>query len=102
METFSKFFTNHRHRRGYTDHDKNYRRKHLNLVPDYVKSDPTKNQKIETLRGGRGKKICDRNDLTYIRDEYKVVPYKGEVKKLGSTGISLYFDDNIGKFVIER
>ena len=25
-----------------------------------------------------------------------------KTKKLGSTGISLYFDDNIGKFVIEK
>ena len=102
MDTFSKFFTNHRHRRGYTDHDKHYNRKSLNLVPDYVKKDLTKNPKIEQLRGKNGKKVCDGKDLTYIRNEYNVVPYKGEVKKLGSTGIKLYFDESIQKFVIER
>ncbi len=102
MDTFSNFFTNHRHRRGYTDHDKKYRRKHQNLVPDYVKSDPTKNPKIEMLRKGPGKKICDGRDLEYIRKEYNVVPYKGEVKKLGSTGIKLYYDVNLNKFVLEK
>ena len=67
-----------------------------------VKKDPSKNSKIELLRGKNGKKVCNGRDLTYIRKEYNVVPYKGEVKKLGSTGIKLYFDDSIQKFVIER
>lgn len=102
MDSFSKFFTNHRHRRGYTDHDKHYQRKHLNLVPDYVKKDPSKNPKIEMLRGKKGKQICGTPELNYIRKEYNVVPYKGEVKKLGSTGIKLYFDTQLGKFVLER
>jgi hypothetical protein len=102
VDTFAKFFTNHRHRRGYTDHDRNYRRKHLNLVPDYVKTDPSSNPKIEMLRKAKGKKICDSNDLTYIRDIYNVIPFKGKVKKLGSTGIKLYFDDKINKFIIEK
>ena len=102
MDNFANFFTNHRHRRGYTDHDKHYRRKHLNLVPDYVKKDVTKNPKIELIRNKRGKQVCDNNTLNYIRKEYNVIPYKGETKKLGSTGIKLYFDDSLNKFVIER
>ena len=102
VDTFSKFFTNHRHRRGFTDHDKHYRRKSLNLMPDYMKTDPTKNSKIELLRGKKGKHICGSPELTYIRDTYKVVPIKGQIKKLGSTGIKLYFDNNLGKFVLER
>ena len=102
MDTFSNFFTNHRHRRGYTDHDKNYRRKNQNLVPDYMKSDPTKNSKIEMLRGANGKKICDSRDLEYIRKEYNVIPFKGKNKRLGSTGIKLYYDNNLNKFVLEK
>ena len=102
MDTFSKFYTNHRHRKGYTDHDKHYQRKHQNLVPDYVKVDPSKNSMIELLRQKKGKHICGTPELDYIRKEYKVIPFKGEVKKLGSTGIKLYYDNNLGKFVIER
>lgn len=102
MDSFANFFTNHRHRRGYTDHDKHYQRKHLNLVPDYVKKDPSKNPKIELIRNKHGKQICDTPTLDYIRKEYNVVPFKGEVKKLGSTGIKLYFDNKLNKFVIER
>jgi len=30
------------------------------------------------------------------------MPFKGEVKKLGSTGIKLYYDEKLKKFVIER
>lgn len=102
MDTFSKFFTNHRHRKGFTDHDKHYRRKSLNLVPDYVKKDPNKNMKIEFLRNGKGKKTCDAKDLQYIRKEYNVIPFKGETKKLGSTGIKLYYDENLNNFVLEK
>ena len=67
-----------------------------------MKTDPTKNSKIELLRGKKGKHICGSPELTYIRDTYKVVPIKGQIKKLGSTGIKLYFDNNLGKFVLER
>ena len=102
VDSFSKFFTNHRHRRGFTDHDKHYQRKHLNLVPDYVKADTSKNSKIELLRKKNGKHVCGTPELEYIRKEYNVVPFKGKVKKLGSTGIKLYFDPQLGKFVLER
>ena len=113
MLTFHKFFenkyrgakpgVNHRHRRAVPGAgDPRYVRKHLNIVPDYVKVDNSKNQKIEHLRQGKGKKICDTPDLEYIRKEYNIVPFKGKIKKLGSTGIKLYFDDNLNKFILER
>ena len=113
MLRFHKFFenmykgakpgVNHRHRRAIPGAgDPRYTRDHLNIVPDYVKTDPTKNQKIELLRQGKGKKICGTPELEYIRKEYSIVPFKGKIKKLGSTGIMLYFDDNLNKFVIER
>jgi len=103
VDTFSKFFTNHRHRRAIPGSgDSRYMRKHQNIVPDYVKKDPTKNPKIELIRNKHGKQICDNNTLVYIKNEYNVIPFKGEVKKLGSTGIKLYFDDKLKKFVIER
>ena len=114
MLTFHKFFENkyqgakpginHRHRRAIpgSSGDSRYLRKHENIVPDYVKTDPTKNQTIEQLRNGTGKKVCSSADLGYIRKEYKVVPIKGEIKKLGSTGIKLYFDEKLNKFVLEK
>ncbi len=102
MDTFKKFFTNHRHRRGYTDHDRNYNRKHLNLVPDYMKTDASLNSKIEKLRDRKGREVCNSTDLTYIRDKYKIVPIKGKTKRLGSTGIKIFFDDSIGKFILMK
>jgi hypothetical protein len=54
------------------------------------------------LRDGNGKKVCGSRDLEYIRNQYNIVPYKGKIKKLGSTGIKLYFDDQLNNFVIER
>ena len=103
MDPFSTFFTNHRHRRAIPGAgDPRYTRKHQNIVPDYVKADPTKNQAIEQLRGSSGKRVCSSSELDYIRKEYNVVPYKGEIKKLGSTGIKLYFDEKLNKFVLEK
>ena len=113
MLRFHKFFENnyrgakpginHRHRRPIPGNgDPRYIRKHENIVPDYVKTDPTKNGKIEYLRSNMGKKVCGTNDLDYIRKEYKIVPIKGKIKKLGSTGIKLYYDDNLMNFVIEK
>ena len=114
MIKFHKFFENkyqgakpginHRHRRAIpgSSGDSRYLRKHENIVPDYVKIDPTKNQTIEKLRNGSGKKVCSTPDLDYIRKEYKIVPFKGEIKKLGSTGIKLYFDVKLKKFVLEK
>ena len=65
MLPFKKFFeskysgtqpgVNHRHRgTGFTDTHSTYRRKHVNLVPDYVKTDASKNQKIENLKNNKG------------------------------------------------
>ena len=114
MIKFHKFFENkyqgtklginHRHRRAIPGSSGNsrYLRKHENIVPDYVKADPTKNQAIEQLRGSSGKRVCSSSELDYIRKEYNVVPYKGEIKKLGSAGIKLYFDEKLNKFVLEK
>ena len=109
MQGFSKFFENkyqgpkpgvdHWHRKSIPDSSG---RKRANIVADYIKTDPTENQKIEQLRDGQGKKICGTRDLEYIRNQYKIVPFKGKIKKLGSTGIKLYFDNQLNKFVIER
>jgi hypothetical protein len=109
MLRFHKFFEN-KYQKPKPDVDHWHRevipnsggRKKGNIMADYLKTDPSKNQKIEQLRDGHGKKVCFPADLDYIKSQYKVIPFKGEVKKLGSTGIKLYFDSNLNKFVIER
>ena len=72
------------------------------IIPDYVKADPSKNAKIESLKDSHGMRVCDRKDLEYMRTEYNVIPIKGEIKKLGSTGIQLYYDDKTNNFIIKR
>ena len=47
-------------------------------------------------------RVCDRKDLEYMRTEYNVIPIKGEIKKLGSTGIQLYYDEKTNNFIIKR
>ena len=115
MQAFKKFFenvhngsqynVNHSHRQSIPNSDGS-------IVPDYVKSkndasistNKTKllNQKIESLKDGHGIRVCDRKDLEDIRLLYKCIPIKGEVKKLGSTGIQLYYDNNTNNFIIKR
>ena len=109
MQRFTKFFENkyqgpkpgvdHWHRKGIPNSSG---RKRANIVADYIKTDPTKNQKIEQLRDSNGKRVCGSKDLEYIKSQYNIVPFKGKIKKLGSTGIKLYFDDQLNNFVIER
>jgi len=113
MQTFNKFFenkysgpqvgVNHRHRRAIPKASSNgYTRNSVKIIPDYVKIDPSKNAKIESLKDGHGMKVCNCNDIEYIRTKYNVIPMKGEIKKLGSTGIQLYYDENTGNFIIKR
>ena len=100
MDTFSKFFTNHRHRKGYTDHDKHYQRKHLNLVPDQFKKDLSKNQKIENLKSSPGSSPCTSSDLNYIRQTYNIVPRKDKEQLLGKTGIKLMYNPESQTFIL--
>jgi len=113
MQLFKKFFenkyngpqvgVNHRHRRAIPKASSNgYSRNSEKIIPDYVKIDPSKNSKIESLKDRHGMRVCDRKDLEYMRTEYNVIPIKGEIKKLGSTGIQLYYDDKTKNFIIKR
>ena len=115
MQLFKKFFenkysgpqvgVNHRHHRsipkassnGYTRKDNSEK-----IIPDYVKIDPSKNPKIESLKDKIGMRVCDSKDLEYIRKEYNVIPIKGEIKKIGSTGIQLYYDTKTNNFILRK
>lgn len=103
MDSFSEFHTKHRHRgTGFTDTDSSYQRKRVNLVPDYMKKDLSKNQKIERLKSNKGMAVCTPHDLQYIRDTFKIVPHKAKAQILGKTGIRLSFDLKINNFILQK
>lgn len=113
MQLFKSFFenkyngpqvgVNHRHRKAIPMASSNgYTRSSQKIIPDYVKIDPSKNSKIESLKDSSGMKVCDRKDLEYIRREYNIIPIKGKIKKLGSTGIQLHYDDKTNNFILKR
>lgn len=103
MDSFSDYHTKHRHRgTGFTDTDSSYSRKRVNLVPDYMKKDLSKNQKIEKLKDNNGMAVCTAVDLNYIRDTFNIVPHKDKVQTLGKTGIQLSFDPNTKNFILRK
>jgi hypothetical protein len=103
MDSFAKFHTNHRHRgHGFTDTQSSYRRKHLNLVPDYVKTDASKNQKIENLKTNKGTCACTPADLEYIRDTFNIIPHKDKDCTLGKTGIRFFFNPQTNTFMLQK
>ena len=83
-------------------------RKSQNLVPDIHKVDPTLNQNVEKVRNGKIKRQpVNKIDLRYILTTYNIRELSTHTtprnaKKLGSTGIFIYFDKNINGYVIEK
>lgn len=113
MLPFKKFFeskysgtqpgVNHRHRgTGFTDTHSTYRRKHVNLVPDYVKTDASKNQKIENLKKNKGSCACTPADLQYITKTFSIVPHKDKSQTLGRTGIVLSYNPQTQTFMLQK
>ena len=103
MDSFSSFFTKHRHRgTGFTDTDTSYQRKRVNLMPDYMKKDLSKNSKIEKLKDNTGTEICTPQDLDYIRKTFRIVPHKDKSQILGKTGIKLSFNPQSKTFILQK
>lgn len=113
MKPFKEFFiegsdnlqigVNHRHRgHGFTDTQSSYRRKHLNLVPDYAKTDMSKNPKIENLKNNNGTCVCTTNDLQYIRNTFNIIPCKDKEHQLGKTGIKLFYNSQNNSFMLQK
>jgi hypothetical protein len=103
MDSFSDYHTKHRHRgTGFTDTDSSYSRKRVNLVPDYMKKDLSKNQKIERLKDNGGMAVCTPIDLKYINDTFNIVPHKDRTQTLGKTGIQLSFDPITRNFILQK
>lgn len=79
-------------------------RKHLQTVPEYIKPDPDIIQKVESIKNkfshyqpinmAQLKEICKKYKI------YKVT--KDTPKKLGNTGISIIWDENLKTFAIKK
>lgn len=107
MDLFKDFFksgVNRRDRKpiiGGTD----LTRKHVNAVPAKYKKDNKLNQKIETLKKRPGRFFCEPQDMEYIVRTFLKgrQPNPGEFNTLGGKmGINLYYDNNSGKWIIEK
>lgn len=99
--------TPHRHLKpgGFTDTDRHYRRKSLNLVPKYVQTPHDSNYKIETLKKRPGKFVCDTKDIQFIQRKFLKgnPPNPNELKMLGGKmGIKFYRDKALNQWVIEK
>lgn len=90
----------HQHPIGRTGYD----RKNPQFVPDMHKADLRSFQKLENLRNGKtGRYVLSPSEFSKLKKLYSINLVKpGEIKKLGNTGINLYFDPNFNKFVMER
>jgi hypothetical protein len=79
-------------------------RKHQQFVPDMWRAKPYANDKINSLLAlGKGRYVCSPSDIKYVKSEFGVTDLlPSNIKKLGNTGISLYYDTQLKKFVLEK
>ena len=75
-----------------------------NLVPDRDRVDPTLNSKIERLKElPNGKEILDDTDIQYMMVKHDIRNLdKHTPKNLGKTGITVYWDENISRYIAEK
>lgn len=83
-------------------------RQSQNILPDMHRHDATLNDKIENLRKmPSGKSVVSLVDLKYIIPKYNIKNLshntkKDSSKRLGTTGIQLYYDDLTNSYCIEK
>lgn len=75
-----------------------------NIVPDRDRVDPTLNPKVEKLRNKpTGKEYVTAADLQYIIPKYDLRNLTASNPKfLGKSGIKVYWDEQVGMFVLEK
>lgn len=63
-------------------------RKNMRQVPEYRRTDPTKNNKVEMVRNDNTKRVLSTPDVKYILSKYGIdeVPIGGS-KELGTSGM---------------
>lgn len=79
-------------------------RKHQNLVPACHKVDPTSNQKVDILKDmEKGTKVLSWTDLKHVISKYNVGNLsKDKPRKLGNTGISIFWNHSLNNWVITK
>lgn len=79
-------------------------RKNPQFVPDMHKANLNSFQKLDNLRNGKkGRFVLSPSEFSKLKKLYNISLVKpGEVKRLGNTGINLYYDQEFNKFVMER
>jgi len=79
-------------------------RKNPQFVPDMHKADLNSFQKLDSLRNGRkGRYVLSPGEFNKLKKLYNISLVKpGEVKRLGNTGINVYYNQEFNKFVMER
>jgi transposase len=79
-------------------------RKHVQTVPEYLKPDPDIILKVEKLKDNYSHYEPINNiQLKQICKKYKIYSIsKNEVKKLGNTGISIVWDNNLKTFALKK
>lgn len=79
-------------------------RKHLNTVPKYLQPDPDIIQKVEKLKNNFSHyEPINNSQLKEICRKFKIYSVtKDKPKKLGNTGITIVWDDNLKTFAIKK
>ena len=70
-------------------------RKNQRQVPDYIRTDPSKNNKVEMVRKDNQKRILSPADVNYILSKYNIsdIPTGGS-KQLGTSGMIIQRSEN--------
>lgn len=90
----------HQHPIGRTGLD----RKNAQFVPDMHKSDMGTFSKLDNLKKGQsGRFVLSPSELKMVKDRFNIsYILPGEIKKLGNTGIKVYLDPAINRYIMER
>ena len=75
-----------------------------NLVPDMHRPDPSDINKVEILKTSVHRHIVlNKKDLQDIQDKYNIKNLTTDSpRELGTTGITIYFDNNLGSYCLRK
>lgn len=79
-------------------------RKHQNMLPDYKKVDPTRNQKVETLRKNpSGLRQLGDVEVQNLMKQYGITDLSPtQSKQLGNSGMSISYNPSTGKYMLTK
>ena len=79
-------------------------RKNPQFVPDMHKKDPSSFSKLEDLKKCQaGKRVLSPSEFNKLKKRYNIdLITPGKHKMLGNTGIKVYYDNNLKRFIMEK